>query len=247
MEQITGTTVWKYEVPDGYVKVIFNNSVKDGNGKEQTADLEVRADNVYDRNGYTTKTPADYGIGDDPVIPTEPFTVYYDNYLSKWGTIVCKPRNEGEERGNVASQPLEPYEGSIYKITVAADCKELQFSDGGTVNLDWVTAVPDMVYCMSGSTGKKISQWTTPIQGDLYVYLHGDWASPKVYIYTGEGESATSYKPWPGEAMGYDGVSGYWKYKVPDGYKTNSRVIISSESGRYPADEEPVCSLKANR
>lgn len=230
MTRIDGTNYWEYEVPEGLDNVIFNN------GSAQTADLVAYEDMVYTKDGPTGKDAYEYGILTGPA---KPFNVYFDNYESTWGTVCCKVKLKDQEVGSGAGETMELYNGSIYKLTVPADCEALIFNDGGTVILSQVAAVANMVYTMSGSTNTKISEWSTPVRGDVYVYLHGDWSNPKAYVYTEKGGKTIYNEGFPGVAMEKDEATGYWRYKLPEEFKAKSRVIISADNNRYPEDGQP--------
>lgn len=233
-------TIWEYEIPDDSTGLLF---VYNGDS-DKSGDFIAVDGHVYTKaDGDSRKTYSEYtGIPDDPA---KPFNVYFDNYKSTWGAVYCIVKLKGQEESEAKSEKLELYKGSIYKLTVPADCEELKFNDNGTVDLGWVKAEANMVYTMDGNTGKKIGEWTTPIVGDVYVYFHGKWNGPKAYIYNEDVTPKIENAVWPGVAMSYDAATGYWRCKVQDDLKTGSRVIISSDGAdRYPAKEEKGMELK---
>lgn len=230
MERIGDTSVWKYEFPDRYVKVIFNN----GDNGKQTADLSVSSDIVYVESGSTDKNAAEYGIVTGP---DDSMTVYFDTYEGNWREPYCIYYKEGVQLNDGRGTKMENVGGSVFRLKIGAVPDQVQFTIGGTEETVKFDAVNNHVYTNTGDTGVEFLNWTTPTP-DVYLYLSAPWSGDVyAYVYNEKVSPTVVNGAWPGVQMTKDGATGYWKYKVPDNLKADCMAIFTTadESSRYPA------------
>ena len=74
-----------------------------------------------------------------------------------------------------------------------------------------------------------------------YVYFDNtqyNWSNVNIYVYKGDGDSASSIKAWPGEAMEFDSTTGLYVYEVDEDFADEGAVVFNAGSGQaqYPAE-----------
>lgn len=84
----------------------------------------------------------------------------------------------------------------------------------------------------------------------VYYNNPNKWASVYCYVYSSETENNAT---WPGAAMTYDatiahdGVTGWWKYDVPDNLASGSLIVNDGGSNQYPAAFQPGVQLSGKK
>ncbi len=98
------------------------------------------------------------------------------------------------------------------------------------------------------TTGAAINQTYTYYKTNQGTTIYFDnsaynWSKVYAYIYSGDGETASSVAAWPGvQLTNKSATSGYYYYDLPDGYDSASVIFsdgVDGTSNRYPADMMP--------
>lgn len=105
-----------------------------------------------------------------------------------------------------------------------------------------------------GSESTSASYTFTKVDPDSVQTIYFDnsaynWSSVYAYIYSGDGDSASSLAKWPGTKMTKDSNTGYYSLVVPESYKNGKVIFTESETAttnRYPADMQPGLSLNGS-
>ncbi|MEJ5921979.1 Ig-like domain-containing protein, partial [Bifidobacterium thermophilum] len=239
---------YMYEIPDnfeGTVRVIFN----DGNATN------------------TTKYPADSTSGEDAAGLQVTGTSAWNGDTSAstsdaLKSVSCATTTVKSVTINQSDFSLDVSNGATTKQLTAttdpagasvtwssSDDSVASVASDGTVTAKKAgTATITAKAGTVSATVKVTVTGTAPVaKNRIYVTKPSGWSSVYIYMYAGNGSSATSNAKWPGVAMtaisGTDtcGQSGYY-YEVPDNLAGNAKVIFSdngNSSNRYPADMAP--------
>lgn len=195
------------------------------------------------------------GGGDDPIVDPGVLTINGDYNLAYSGSRSTVYYWGGTSVPAWPGLPMSSATGSdgkTYKVfKLPAGTTNVIFNNGGadskTVDLDYSAGFvhddngPTSTAVVFKPGGGNDDPIVGPTPGDVYVFVDG-WDNVHLYVYK---DDAGEVSAWPGVQLSKDTATGYWKYKVPDGF-TDGRVIINTGlngANRHPADMEPGLEL----
>ena len=214
MTRVGTSDIWEYDIPNGQKYVIFNDNKKDTN--TQTGNLNYAEDHVYNKEGDTGMTYAQWLMANDPGNQPE-YTIWFDNKNSR-SNVYIKVNGNSSLGGKMESN----LNGRMHSITFQAPsnstCQFYTLSGGSEQDVvgPW-TMVNNHVYTESGDKGDYASYemtndveaeyWTVPAQPAqnqaVTLYFNRAYKSDSklkttndIYIWTGltkQGDNSTWY------------------------------------------------------